>query len=143
MQKSHSKFTAIFKILPYVFVLLHASVFAQTCLQESVVFLLQSEIDDFASDYPGCSQIIGNVNIEGDDITNLDGLAVLTEIQGELNIYNAVALNSLSGLDNLTNIGAGLHILNSGLVNLDAFSNLSNIETSITISENAALESIA
>ncbi len=51
-------------------------------------FNTQSEIDDFQANYPDCTDLEGNVVIRGDDITNLNGLQVLTSIGGSLYIDN-------------------------------------------------------
>jgi hypothetical protein len=65
------------------------------------------------------------VSIRGVNITNLNGLSVLTSIGGTLKIANNDALISLSGLDNLTNISGGLLLdTNAALSNLSALANL-------------------
>ena len=71
------------------------------CFPDGIVFSTQEEIDNFPINYPFCSEIEGNVEIEGDDITNLDSLMVLTSIGGELIIKNNDALVSLAGLDSI------------------------------------------
>jgi len=57
--------------------------FAQTCLPNGIAFYSQTEIDNFPTDYPGCTEILGGLTIVGDSssITNLDGLSQLTSIQ--------------------------------------------------------------
>ena len=50
------------------------------CLPEGITFTTQEEIDNFQSNYPGCNEIEGDVEINGDDITNLNGLNVLTSM---------------------------------------------------------------
>ena len=85
-----------------------------TCLPEGIEFTAQSQIDSFQTNYPGCTEILGDVNIHGVDITNLNGLIVLTSCGGSLVIgtYSSgnPALISLSGLDNVTSIGGNLII---------------------------------
>ena len=61
-------------------------VLAQSCLPGGMTFSTQQQIDDFATNYPNCTEIEGNVLIEEsiyDDITNLNGLAQLTSF-GEI-----------------------------------------------------------
>jgi hypothetical protein len=72
-------------ILPIVFGLI-SIVFthAQSCLPEGIVFESQVQIDNFQYDFPDCTEIEGGVVIEGNDITNLDGLNVITAIGGYL-----------------------------------------------------------
>ncbi len=49
-----------------------------SCLPEGITFTTQAEIDNFQVNHPWCNEIEGNVFIVGVDITNLDGLQVLT-----------------------------------------------------------------
>ena len=56
------------------------SLFAQPCLPEGITFNTQAQIDNFQTNYPNCTEIEGGVQITGDDITNLDGLSVITSI---------------------------------------------------------------
>jgi len=57
--------------------------FAQTCLPNGIAFYSQAEIDNFPTDYPDCTEILGDANIIGDSasITNLDGLSQLNSTQ--------------------------------------------------------------
>ena len=59
-------------------------VFPQPCLPEGITFTTQAQIDSFQINYPGCSEIMGTVVIEGPIINNLDGLNVLTAVGGFL-----------------------------------------------------------
>ena len=63
---------------------------SQSCLPEGIVFTTQEQIDNFQTDNPGCTEIEGGVNIgtypPNTDITNLNGLNVLTSIGGDLKI---------------------------------------------------------
>lgn len=58
--------------------------FSQPCLPEGMTFNTQEQIDDFQINYPGCTEIMGTVLIEGNNITNLDGLNVITSVGGYL-----------------------------------------------------------
>jgi hypothetical protein len=102
-------------------------VLAQSCLPQGITFNWQTEIDNFQSNYPGCTHIEGNVTISSFDITNLNGLSVLTSIGGTLSIYVDV-LSSLAGLENLTSIGGDLIVQNNdSLANLAELVNLTSI----------------
>ncbi len=74
------------------FVLSQLFLFAQTedsCLPEGITFTTQEEIDNFQTNYPNCTEIEGDVLIggwNGSNITNLNGLNVLTSIGGNLEI---------------------------------------------------------
>jgi len=76
------KFTLIFG-----FVLSQLFLFAQTedsCLPDGITFTTQAQIDSFAIIYPNCTEIEGDVLIggwNGSDISNLNGLNVLSSIE--------------------------------------------------------------
>jgi len=80
-------------------------ILSQPCLPYGITFTNQTQIDNFQTNYPNCSEIEGGVEIGeygySTNITNLDGLSVLTTIEGELDISFNPALTSFSGLDNL------------------------------------------
>lgn len=83
---------------------------AQPCLPDGIIFNSQAQIDGFPSAYPGCTEIGGDVEISGADITSLAGLAGITAVGGDLLIYNNDVLTNLSGLGALTAIGGDLAI---------------------------------
>jgi hypothetical protein len=124
---------------------------AQGCLPGGITFTTQAQIDNFQTNYPGCTEIEGNVTI-GDpnginDITNLNGLNILTSIGGRLSIgiINTLAiqnLTSLSGLENLTSIGGSLVIFSLPLTNLSGLEGLTSIGDSLYIAFNNSLSSL-
>ncbi|MCU0371231.1 MAG: hypothetical protein MUC31_07440, partial [Bacteroidales bacterium] len=65
-------------------VLISFSGLSQSCLPEGIYFESQTQIDNFQVDYPGCTEIEGDVIIFSpyDEISNLNGLSVLTSIGG-------------------------------------------------------------
>ncbi len=101
----------------------------------------QVQIDSFQINYPGCNEIVGDVKIYGNDITNLYGLNNLVIIGGSLQIGNNnnmtganPILTSLEGLSNLSAINGDLEILgNDILVNLTGLENLTTIGGSLVI----------
>lgn len=137
------KLTLVF-VLTFIF---QAISFSQPCLPDGIVFSTQLEIDNFQVNYPNCTEIEGDVLIKGDDITNLNGLNVITTIDGNLYVgdlsWGNPALTSLTGLDNLTNIGGDLYIReNSALTSLSGLDNLTYIEGYLTIIFNNSLASL-
>ena len=70
------------------------------CLEQDVTFSSQEQIDNFKINYPGCKTIQGDVTISG-NITNLNGLNVLSSIGGALSIKLNKRLTSLAGLENI------------------------------------------
>ena len=83
---------------------------SSSCLPEGITFTTQEQIDNFQTNYPGCNEIEGNVTINGIDISNLNGLNVVTSIGGSLLIFGNDILINLSGLNSLNIIGGGLRI---------------------------------
>ncbi len=102
-----------------------------SCLPEGIVFTTQTQIDSFQINYPGCTEIEGDVGIGlplGTDITNLYGLNVLNTIEGDLIILCNSSITDLTGLDNLTSIGGNLTIIyNNALTSLRGLENLTSI----------------
>ena len=102
----------------------------------------QADIDNFANDFD-CTEIGGSLRIEGDDISNLDGLSNLTTIGDYLIIHNNPLLNSLSGLENLTTVGSYMSIFqNDALPNIDALNGLTSVGWNIGINQNDLLENL-
>lgn len=124
---------AIYLFILYVFII-QLSIYSQSCLPEGITFLAQEEIDNFQTNYPGCSVIEGDVWIHGNDITNLNGLSVLTEIGGNVDI-DSTHLLSLQGLNHLTVIGGCLQFFANNLLNnLIGLDSLNQISGPIYIS---------
>lgn len=107
------------------------------------MFTTQAQIDQFQSDYPGCTQIEGDARIGFNDITNLEGLSVLTSLGGGLQIGQNDFLTDLFGLRNLTSIGGTLWINNcNALTNLTGLEGLTSIRERFGIIDNASLTSL-
>jgi len=121
------KLTLIFFMLIF-FQITASSQTCLPCLPEGITFNTQNQIDSFQINNPGCTEIEGYVEINGGDITNLDGLNVLTAFGGNVWIKCNTALTSFTGLDNLTFIGGDLLIMqNIALVSLAGLENLNYI----------------
>ena len=124
----------------YLFFAKTNSPYVQPCLPDGITFTTQSQIDSFPINYPSCTDIVGDVNISGDDITNLNGLNALISIEGYLRIAYNVALTSLTGLDNLTSIGEYLSIENNDVLSsITALENLTSIPGQLSIRANIPL----
>lgn len=116
---------------------------ADECLAGGVTFSMQSQIDDFASNYPDCKNISGDVTISGGSITSLSGLSQLTSIQGSLTIQSNTSLSSLNGLNNLTCVNGSLIIdSNSSLTSISALGDLRSLHGNLEISNNASLPNL-
>ena len=134
------KFTIV--VVALLFIQITAS--SQSCLPEGIIFATQAEIDSFQINYPNCTEIEGDVWIQGYDITNLIGLSVLNSIGGDLSILLNHALTSLTELDNITSIGGGLLIdYNNALTSLTGLDNVTTIGGNLEIRWNDALTSLS
>src|SRR5690606_6634587 len=56
------------------------------CPTEDVYLTSQEEVNNFATDYPNCTEISGNLYISGSTITDLSPLSNLTSVGGYLYI---------------------------------------------------------
>jgi hypothetical protein len=83
---------------------------AQSCFPEGIAFSTQSQINSFRTDYPGCTQVEGDLIICGYNINSLSGLSVITSIGGNLIIECNQELTNLTGLDNVVFIGGDFYV---------------------------------
>ena len=113
------------------------------CLDNGIIFSTQQQIDSFATNYPNCIAISGDVIIKGESptaITNLNGLNQITYISDKLIIQDNAVLINLSGLQLLTAAEGGIHIDNNdALQNLYALSNVTSMQGELIIRNNAIL----
>lgn len=120
--------------------------YSQDCLPGYYNINSQQQIDDFATDYPGCVNILGNLMIDNSyntDITNLDGLSQLETIGGNLNIRKNSGLTSITGLSNIISVGADLLIHNLNiLTTFDGLDNINTIGGRLYINNNSSLTNI-
>ena len=94
------------QIFLVVFILVFSplTISSQSCLDEGITFTTQAQIDSFQNNYPGCTEIEGNVTINESNITNLNGLNMIIAIGQSLDISYNVALTNLNGLNSLTSL---------------------------------------
>lgn len=96
----------------------------QSCIPWLIIFDTQEAIDNFPANYPGCTEIEGDVWIIGESINNVDSLSVLTAIGGYLEFDDADPSLNLSGLIHLTAIGGDLNFYNNPISSLSGLDNL-------------------
>jgi len=114
-----------------------------SCLPQGITFTTQAQIDNFQTNYPNCTQIEGDVTISGNNITNLNGLNVLTSIGGSLGIWNDNLLTNLSGLNSLSAIGGNFIVQNNpSLLELTGLNNLHSIGGIVMIISNTVLTNL-
>ncbi len=130
--------------LTVILIFCYLSVSSQSCLPEGIEFTTQSQIDGFQILHPNCTEIEGFVYISGNDITNLDGLSVITSIGGNLELVGNENLFSLTGLHSLTSIGGNLTFWgNYGLSCFTGLDSVASIGGVISIIYNPPLTSLS
>ena len=120
--------------------LMFHSASAESCLPNGITFSTQAQVNSFQANNPNCTQIEGDVIICGYNISNLDGLNVVTSIGGSLVIQCNQILPDLSGLENLASVGGNLTFTgNISLTSLDGLNNLAVVGTDLVIQCNDQL----
>lgn len=113
---------------------------AQDCSQLTLHLENQSDVDEFAEEYPGCTVLKRLIISEG-TITNLDSLYHLTTITSSLEIYSNDSLKSITGLSNITSIGGSLRIFdNLSLESLAGLDSISVVPWNLDLARNGSLE---
>lgn len=113
------------------------------CPPGNVTLTTQAQVNQFAIDYPNCTQINGYLTIGGNNITNVNALSNLTSTVGSLDITANPLLTDISGLSNITSVGQELAIRNNAV--LQSVASLSNINTvtgGLWVSGNPQLQSL-
>lgn len=116
--------------LPIHFLLLlicSASALAQTCSPSNLELTTQAAVDNFQGTHGPCT-LVGDLLVQGPDITNLDGLSGLTTVGTGLRIENNPRLASLTGLATLVSISALTIDGNSQLSSLDGLSGITTVD---------------
>src|SRR5690606_9627588 len=114
-----------------------------TCPVGDIVFLTQAQVDGFMLAYPDCTEITGSLTIQGNGISNLNGLANITSITGNLVINQASNLSNLDGLSDLESIEGSMGIAQSGVQNLDGLNSLTTIGGALVLQANSQLNDIS
>jgi len=121
------------------------SLFSQNCPTSFTLFSTQTQIDNFPTNYPGCTEFF-NARIQsvesGDVITNLDGFSQLTSIVA-LTIIDNSALTNLNGLQNITGSVSLLFIEdNNVLESLSGLEGITSVTNPMKIEGNHALNNL-
>ena len=122
-------------------------VFPQGCLPEGITFTTQEQINNFQVNYPGCTEIEGDVFIGSENgnlnIMNFQGLSTIEKINGRLDIIGCLSIGELSGLNALTEVGESLEIKScTELDNLSGLNSLTHVGGGLKIALNNVLTSI-
>lgn len=117
------------------------------CPSSEITLSSQADIDNFIINFPGCTQILDGLTIDGNNVDNLSPLSVITSVQGNLKILNTINLTNLNGLQNLVSIASTERLEiknNSGLTSIASLSSLTGtIPGILEISRNPMLSSLS
>ena len=102
------------------------SIFSQPCFVDGIWFIDQEKINNFPVLYPNCTEIISEVYIFGNDITDLKPLAQISSIGYDIEIFDCPNLTSLGGLEGLTHVGRNIMVYDND--QLEDISQLKNIQ---------------
>lgn len=113
------------------------------CPTGSVTFTSQADVNNFIATYPECTEIDGDVIIDGATITSLSGLINITSITGAVEIREVSGLQSLGGLDNLETVGTDFILREvEDLVDISALSSLVSVGGELTFRSCPELEDL-
>jgi len=121
--------------------LIHIHLTAQ-CPPSTVSLPTQQSADDFAANYPNCTEIKGTLYISG-TVDNLVGLSNITKIAGDLLITGNTLLFDIAGFGSLDSIGGILSFNNNS--NLDRITGMGSLDWvggSVEIINNTELKDI-
>lgn len=123
--------------------LLSATITKAQCPTTSIKLETQADIDNFSTNYPGCTVVPSGIDIEVQQsapgtITNLNGLNQLTVVNGSLSIFLNDVLPDLYGLNNLTTVGGYLSVSsNLALSDINGLSQLTSVGGDLSVSSNS------
>ncbi len=107
----------------------------------------QQEADNFFLNYPGCTDLKGDLHIGGEELNYVNGLYGINSVEGDLLVQHNYSMNNLNGLESLTTIGGDLYIGGYGegniyLRDLTGLENLVNFDGSIYVINNEFLTNL-
>ena len=115
------------------------SLAGQNCGQ-NITLRSQAEIDNFVTNNGTCTSI-GTLRLEGNDITNIDGLSNITSI-GNFFAEQVPNIENFDGLSNLQTVNNMLFNGSPKVTNLDGFSSLTRINQELRLSRMTNLTNI-
>lgn len=151
----------LWSVLAFV-ILFNGKIVSQSCLSGITTLTSQAEVDAFPSNYPGCTQIIGDLLLDGADINDLTPLGQIQYVGGILGFARCHSLNDFTGI-NVTTVNGILYISENSLIenmsglesityinglvigqclklqNLDGLQNITTNQKSIAIRNNQSL----
>ncbi len=119
------------------------ALWAIECAPGDIFLTRQLDIDHFQADYGPCNEVVAGLDIQGADISNLDGLSAVTRVGGDLFITETFVLPNLDGLRSLTAVGGHFGLFHDfALLNVDGLSSLGFVGKNFGIYANPELVDI-
>ncbi|XMO85736.1 T9SS type A sorting domain-containing protein [Algibacter sp. AS12] len=126
---------------PILFLLLTYLGFAQNTYTGNLTLTTQAEIDAF-----NYTEVTGDLTVDeatAGNILNLNGLATLAQVGGQLRIFRNEQLTSLNGLEALVSVGGILRIDSNNLItSLSGLENLASVGSNLHVTSNWALTTL-
>lgn len=121
--------------------IIYTSALAQ-CPPSTVSLQTQQSADDFAANYPDCTEINGTLYIGG-TVDNLVGLSNIKKVNGDLLVTGNTLLFDIAGFGQLDSIVGNLSINNnSNLDRITGFASLDWVGSNTEITNNAELTEV-
>ncbi len=128
----------------FIFFLGSQALNAQNCTS-NITLSTQTEIDNFQTNY-GCTNLDASLIIQSNGtpaIVNLNGLAGLQSVTGDLQITVNPSLTDISGLSTVNTVGQNMIVgFNPLLTNVDGLSSLTSIGNNLIIALNQSLVNV-
>jgi hypothetical protein len=104
------------------------------CPTTEVSIISQTQMDGFRALYTNCTVFNMNVRVDGESITNLNGLSDMTSIGADLTILRT-SITDLTGLENLVSVTGSIRLIDNSL--MTSLSGLGNLTSAggLTISQ--------
>lgn len=125
----------------FLWLILSINSYAQ-CPSGNLIFVNQTDVDNFIINYPNCSEINGNMTINGISITDLSALNQIESINGDFTISGTNVSLSLN-LNNLNTVQGNFNILyNLQLTDLNGLNNLNTVSLNLWLEGNDNLQNL-
>lgn len=118
---------------------------SNTCPEFAITLSSQAEVDAFAINYPNCTNLVNDLTISGDDISDLTGLEMLSSTNSRLTISDNPLLENANQL-NLFYMQGGISMVrimnNPLLLSLPNLTHDDNGVNSLFLENNPLLENL-
>lgn len=125
-----------------LYFLLFSAVAVAQCPVGNVNITSQAQLNAFATNYPTCTTIAGDVDLHGNDIVDLSPLANIQTVNGHFWVYSCNALTSLDGL-NLSSVGSIDVSYNAQLSSIAALDGITAVPGNVSLQVDPALQSLS